>query len=147
MTEKESNCYLYKIIDRDKLVYIGKSTNIDNRLNTHSVLINYFNDNDYFSCRGESYKNPRIFVVNVKDEYLLSICEITLISKYHPKYNRGDKYNSDVFINLPSLTWVPYVSPNAASAIYCMKTRKYIDPKLIGSPIQRWNILNEVNKC
>ena len=30
--EKETNFYLYKIIDKDELVYIGKSTNIDNRI-------------------------------------------------------------------------------------------------------------------
>lgn len=40
--EKETNFYLYKIIDKDELVYIGKSTNIDNRIEVHSVINNYF---------------------------------------------------------------------------------------------------------
>lgn len=52
--EKETNFYLYKIIDKDELVYIGKSTNIDNRIEVLAVIINYFDKNMYFTCRGES---------------------------------------------------------------------------------------------
>ena len=46
--EKETNFYLYKIIDKDELVYIGKSTNIDNRIEVHSVINNHFDKNMYF---------------------------------------------------------------------------------------------------
>ncbi len=84
--EKETNFYLYKIIDKDELVYIGKSTNIDNRIEVHSVINNYFDKNMYFICRGESISNLVIYIANVPDEYLLSIYEITLISKYKPLY-------------------------------------------------------------
>ena len=147
MSTKESNCYLYKIIDKDELVYIGKSTNIDCRFETHPILLQCFPDADYFMCRGESYKNPRVYVTNIKNEYWLSLYEITLISKYHPKYNKGDKYISDDFIKLPELIWIPYISIEDAMGLYCMKTGKDISPESVGSPIRRWKLLNEGIKC
>ena len=101
--EKETNFYLYKIIDKDELVYIGKSTNIDNRIEVHSVINNHFDKNMYFTCRGESISNLVIYIANVPDEYLLSIYEITLISKYKPLYNNSDKYDTKHLLKLPQI--------------------------------------------
>lgn len=145
IVEKETNFYLYKIIDKDELVYIGKSTNIDNRIEVHSVINNHFDKNMYFICRGESISNLVIYIANVPDEYLLSIYEITLISKYKPVYNNSDKYDTKHLLKLPQINWVPYVSKENCEAIYNMKTGKVIDPCLIDTPLKRWNILKDLH--
>lgn len=64
----------------------------------------------YFTCRGESISNLVIYIANVPDEYLLSIYEITLISKYKPLYNNSDKYDTKHLLKLPQINWFPYVS-------------------------------------
>ena len=46
--QNETKYYLYKIIDKDNLVYIGKSTNIDNRMANHNILRFYFDYEEYF---------------------------------------------------------------------------------------------------
>ena len=93
IVEKETNFYLYKIINKDELVYIGKSTNIDNRIEVHSVINNHFDKNMYFTCRGESVSNLVIYIANIPDEYLLSIYEITLISSIRKSFKIFHLFN------------------------------------------------------
>ena len=145
IVEKETNFYLYKIIDKDELVYIGKSTNIDNRIEVHNVINSYFDKDMYFTCRGESILNLIIYIANIPDEYLLSIYEITLISKYKPIYNSSDKYDTKYLLKLPQINWFPYVSKESCETIYAMKTGKVIDSCLINTPLKRWNILKGLN--
>ena len=99
----------------------------------------------YFTCRGESISNLVIYIANVPDEYLLSIYEITLISKYKPLYNNSDKYDTKHLLKLPQMNWFPYVSKENCEAIYNMKTGKIIDPCLIDTPLKRWNILKDLH--
>ena len=144
IVEKETNFYLYKIIDKDELVYIGKSTNIDNRIEVHNIINNYFDKNMFFTCRGESIPNLIIYVANILDEYLLSIYETTLISKYRPIYNNSDKYDTKYLLKLPQIKWFPYVSKENCEVIYTMRTGKTIDTHLIDTPLKRWNILKNL---
>ena len=138
----DSNCYIYKIIDKDKLVYIGKSTNIDYRISTHTVIYENFDEDDYFICKDEPVKNPLIYVANVKNEYWMSLYEITLISKYKPLYNKGDLYETDTFLEIPTLNWIPYVSKEDALHSYCMRTTKIPDETMLKTPEKRWELLN-----
>lgn len=142
--EKESNFYLYKFIDRDKLVYIGKSINIDNRISNHNIIEKYFDEDKFFMCRNESISNLNIYVANIPDEYLLSIYEITLISKYKPIYNSSDKYNTKYLLKLPQIKWFPYISKENCEMIYSIRTGKHIDTYLIDTPMKRWNILKNL---
>lgn len=141
----ETNYYLYKIIDINKVVYIGKSSNIDFRISTHNVLNEYFEKDDYFICNGEPMKNPLVYVANIENEYWLSIYEITLISKYKPQYNKGDLYDSDTFLHIPKLNWFPYVSREDATHSYCMRTGKMPNEYMLETPLRRWQLLNTIN--
>lgn len=140
----ESNCYLYKIIDKNKLVYIGKSTNIDYRISTHTVIYENFDEDDYFVCKGEQIKNPLIYVANIGNEYWMSLYEITLISKYKPLYNKGDLYETNTFLQIPKLNWIPYVSKEDTLHSYCMRTCKTPDETMLETPEKRWKLLNSI---
>lgn len=139
-----SSCYLYKIIDKNKLVYIGKSTNIDYRISTHTVIYENFDEDDYFVCKGEQVKNPLIYVANIENEYWMSLYEITLISKYKPLYNKGDLYETNTFLQIPKLNWIPYVSKEDTLHSYCMRTRKTPDETMLEIPEKRWELLNSI---
>lgn len=139
-----SSCYLYKIIDKNKLVYIGKSTNIDYRISTHTVIYENFDEDDYFVCKGEQIKNPLIYVANIGNEYWMSLYEITLISKYKPLYNKGDLYETNTFLQIPKLNWIPYVSKEDTLHSYCMRTCKTPDETMLETPEKRWKLLNSI---
>lgn len=97
-------------------------------------------------CKGEQIKNPIIYVANVKNEYWLSLYEITFISKYKPKYNKGDLYETDTFLTIPKLNWIPYITEEDANAIYIMKTGKIPDNEMLKNPILRWELLKSMEK-
>lgn len=142
----ETNYYLYKIIDVDKLVYIGKSSNIDFRISTHNVICENFEKDDYFLCRGELIQNPLVYVANIENEYWLSLYEITLISKYMPLYNKGDVYETNTFLHIPKLNWFPYVSKEDALHSYCMRTGKLPNKNMLETPLKRWKLLNTISE-
>lgn len=145
--QNETKYYLYKIIDKDNLIYIGKSTNIDNRMANHNILRFYFDYEEYFMCRGKSLSTPLIYIANVKNEYWLSIYETTLISKYKPIYNKTDVYDSNDFVHMDKLQWFPYITQENTNIIYTMKTGLKIEENKIDTPMKRWRILCGGFKC
>ncbi len=126
------------------MVYIGKSTSLDNRIGSHNVILNHFTEDDYFMDDGELCKNPLIYITSVENEYWLSIYEITLISKYKPKYNNSDKYETDTFVELPQFEWIPYMTKDDALHKYIMVTGKLIDEELFNNPIDRYKLLKKL---
>ena len=111
-------------------------------MSIHNVIYDYFDDNEYFVCRNESIKNPIIYVANIENEYWMSLYEITLISKYKPKYNKGDLYKSNTFLTIPKLNWIPYICEEDARNIYFLKTKKMPNMDMLKTPIKRWELLN-----
>lgn len=74
----------------------------------------------------------------------MSLYEITLISKYKPLYNKGDLYETDTFLEIPKLSWIPYVSKEDALHSYCMRTTKMPDKTMLETPEKRWELLNSI---
>ena len=77
--EKKERCkgnIIYKLLDNDEVVYIGKSKN------NLFERISYHKKNKTFN---------KIEIVNLNGETLMSMGEIYFINKYKPKYNR--QYN------------------------------------------------------
>jgi len=85
--KRNKNCFLYFLINKDNLVYVGKSNNnILNRINEH-IKDKDFDSAHYIALRSD----------NVLDEY-----EKKYIIKYKPKYNKT-VYFRDVKINILDL--------------------------------------------
>lgn len=87
--------YIYKYIDHNEIVYIGKSTNLVSRINQHK------------SDKLKGIENIWIFECNTELE--MNSYEYFLIQKYRPSLNVA--YNKDYSIN-NTITQLNFVEPN-----------------------------------
>lgn len=74
----------------------------------------------------------------------MSLYEITLISKYKPIYNKGDLYETNTFLTIPKLIWIPYICEEDARNIYIIRTNKIPNSDMLKTPIRRWKLLNSI---
>jgi len=94
--------FVYKFINYyDEIIYIGKTSNIKNRIKTH------FGKNGHldFVCYNNTKK---IMYSEVNSAYNAEIIETYLIHKYKPLYNDEKKYkgnSKDIFVNIEEPIW------------------------------------------
>lgn len=69
---KEDVLCVYLLIDKGKVVYVGKSKDLCSRLSTHAKTKNF----------------DEVKVIKLEDLKSQSLCENSLILKYKPKYNK-----------------------------------------------------------
>lgn len=76
---------IYLLCDSEEVVYVGKSTSINGRLNTHKASDKLFDSAVVFE------------VNNIADMHIL---ELVLINKYKPKYNIDSKSEDEMTIKI-----------------------------------------------
>ncbi len=76
--------YIYKAIKKNKVLYIGKSTNIFKRMGHHK------NNSKWWD------KKTKIKIATIKNKTLMDIYELYLINKHTPKYNIQNNRNDNV---------------------------------------------------
>ena len=95
--------YVYKFLNKEgNVIYIGRTTNIHNRMRQH------FGDNGHLSkqCYSEVSK---IEYTTLDSEVAMVICEIYFINKYNPKYNTSDLYRGNMYLQeFENLLWCEY---------------------------------------
>lgn len=90
--------YVYRFLnDKDEIIYIGRSKNLDKRLYNHNHLPE------------ECYKEiKRIEYAICKNDDESSICERYFINIFSPKYNTQYNNNSKFNFEIPNLEWNKY---------------------------------------
>ena len=88
--------YIYKYVQKNKIIYIGKTNNLKRRLYEHSK------DNKF-----QNLKNFEIYYFNCNNELEMNSFEYFLITKYHPKLNQTFK-NIKSTILLKEPEWILY---------------------------------------
>ena len=89
---------VYRFLNKDgEVIYIGKATNLKNRISNHSHLEE--------SCYKEVEKLEYIELQNTDE---MSIYERYLINKHNPKYNIEFKNNASFSFELPEKEWKVY---------------------------------------
>ena len=122
-----SNC-VYRFLDKDeKIIYVGKTKQLNNRMRGHKHLP----DTCYKECRWIEY-------IQFKNESEMGIAEIYFINKYKPKYNKKDKWSGKVYYSIPKLDklfWSPYHTHNNSISTYSewRKLHKLPDTYRLGS--------------
>ena len=106
-TIKHEHFYVYKLLNNEKQVlYVGKTTNINKRINTHI--------HNHLSLRTpekfDMYNNVhKIEYCEMESDYHMNIYEIHYICKYNPLYNIDFKSENSNLFNLPEIIWKPYI--------------------------------------
>ena len=111
---KHENFYVYRFLDKNnRVIYVGKTININNRMQGHILKAN-----DLYE---ELYKNiHKIEYSEVPSNYHMDIYEIHYICKYKPKYNiQFASDNTDLF-DLPELEWSLYIL-NKYTSDFCKR--------------------------
>lgn len=94
--------YVYRFENYDhKIIYIGKTGNIKNRLRQHFGTFGHLPAECYDQVE-------KVFYAEVGSAYNAEIMETYLIQTYHPIYNDEKKYRaeeSDLCITMPELDW------------------------------------------
>lgn len=87
--------YIYKYVKNNIIEYIGKTTQLDERIKQHTKdkLKNFNGQIYYFEC---------------KNKTAMTSWEYSLINKYHPKYNAALK-DKDININIEEPEWKLYM--------------------------------------
>lgn len=135
--EKYKGNIIYKLLDNDKIVYIGKS------------------ENNLFQ-RIDSHKKDKIFnkieIINFSSKTLMSMGEIYFINKYKPKYNRQYNFEEDgiLFDFFENLKWIQIdyndLTINGINVGFYYITNKNIEDGIItkkGEVI----LFNNINTC
>ena len=88
--------YIYKYVKNNIIEYIGKTTNLEQRIKQHQKdkLKNFKGQIYYFEC---------------KNKTAMTSWEYTLINKYHPKYNAALKDN-EINIDIKETEWILYMN-------------------------------------
>jgi hypothetical protein len=99
--------YIYRFLNKDnEILYIGKTTNIDNRINAHLTASVSMSNQEKF----ELYENVyNIEYCEVESDYHMNIYEIHYICKYKTKYNIEFKSKNNNLFELPELNWQVYI--------------------------------------
>lgn len=139
LLKHETKYYLYKIIDVNKLVYVGRSKNIDKRIDTHNIIASHY---WFFEPSPRLLRNPLIYVANIEDELRWNIYETMLISKYKPIYNTNQKYQVSSNVKLPKISWFPYLTEGQTEEIMLMRYRMDCESGTIDTPLKRWITVN-----
>lgn len=95
--------YVYRFLDSENnIIYVGRSTNIHNRMKQH------------FGNKGHLPKTAydevdRIEYTILDSEIAMVMCEIYFINKYNSKYNTNDLYRGKIFLQpFENLQWKIY---------------------------------------
>lgn len=95
--------FVYKFIDTNNtIIYIGKTTNLDNRLKHQHFTKNGHLPNE---CYGETDK---VYYAILTNDDEMSIYERYLINLYQPKFNILHNNGSVFQFKLPDLKWFDY---------------------------------------
>jgi hypothetical protein len=95
--------YVYRFIDvTNEIIYVGKTKNIETRINRQHFTINGHLPQD---CYDDTLK-VEYAILNSKVE--MDIYELYYINKCLPKYNVSDKCEEDFNLCLPELNWQTY---------------------------------------
>jgi len=84
--------YIYKYVESDKIIYIGKTINLKQRIRQHS------NEKKFME-----HPNASVYFFECSSEADMTIYEIYLIYKYKPELNVSYNQRPDSFINEISL--------------------------------------------
>ena len=86
--------YIYKYVANDEIVYIGQSSNLENRIKQH---------------KNDKLKNIQaiIYYFECNNKIEATYWEYNLINKYHPKYNVVLK-NQNINIEIQEPNWIFY---------------------------------------
>lgn len=113
--------YVYKFIDyRDKIIYIGKTNNIEYRIKQH------FSKNGHLPKKCYEYVKE-IWFIEVNGKTNVDIYETFLINKYVPRYNVEKKFQEMIdlhkndFISLEEIDWKQLYFQFNESGIMCSK--------------------------
>jgi len=104
---KHENFYIYRFLDKeDRILYVGKSTNINIRIYNHI--------NNHITWKApekfDLYDNVhKIEYCEVESEYHMNIYEIHYICKYKPLHNIEFKSDNINLFNLPEIKWETYI--------------------------------------
>jgi|GEM_PF-6569885 len=117
-TKNFTGFYIYRFLDKDdNIIYVGKTTNFDKRMEVHFGKVNYhdvllvdesepcsFETNKESSYQllmhhghleGECYESVRnVEKMTLNNQYEMDILEIHFINKFRPEYNTEFKYNN-----------------------------------------------------
>jgi excinuclease UvrABC nuclease subunit len=101
--KKENQCksyHVYMFLDKnDEVLYVGQTTNIIKRLQTH---FNMFDGHLPFECYEQIEK---VLYCEVDSEYKMKLYESYYIIKHKTKYNKVLYNIKEAFTNLPELNW------------------------------------------
>ena len=100
--------YVYRFLDKDdNIIYVGKTTNIYQRIFVHiSKSISFYHNEN------QSLMYPNVYKIEycqVPSDYHMNIYEMHYICKYNPPFNTNYKTNNKQLFNLPELSWKLYI--------------------------------------
>ena len=117
-TKNFKGFYIYRFLDKDdNIIYVGKTTNFDKRMEVHFGKVNFhnvllvdesepcsFEMNEESSyellmhhghLESECYESVRnVEKMTLNNQYEMDILEIHFINKFRPQYNTEFKYNN-----------------------------------------------------
>ena len=114
--------YIYKYVKNNVIEYIGKTTNLEQRIKQHQKdkLKNFQGQIYYFEC---------------KNQTAMTSWEYSLINKYHPKYNAALKDN-EVNIIIQEPEWILYMDTENK----IINILDYLQPVTYNKPITNTTI-------
>jgi len=100
--------YVYRFLDKDdNIIYVGKTTNIHQRIFGHISKAISINKNE-----NQLLMYPNVYKIEycqVLSDYHMNIYEMHYICKYNPAFNINYKTNNQKLFDLPELDWKLYI--------------------------------------
>ena len=108
--------YIYKYVYNDIVEYIGKTTNLEERIKQHTKdkLKNFNGKIYYFECPNKT---------------AMTSWEYTLINKYHPRYNVALK-DSKINIDVKEPEWILYMNTSIKTNNNIINFTDYLNSRL-----------------
>lgn len=120
----EQKNYVYRFLDENfKVIYIGKTTNIDSRMKQH------FGNNGHLL--NECYEKVcRVDYIELKTKLDMDIKELYYIGKLNPKYNSmNNGYEVTVEINEAEDSWATYTHRKSVKSLVELEYESEINKK------------------
>lgn len=110
-------CGIYFLIDKNKVIYVGQSTDIRNRIKEHTDKV--YNTILYLECREDELINQEtFFIIALNPKYNKTYMYRILINKYRLEYGELSENEKDK---------IKYLSPLDACRFLKIIEPKYID--------------------
>ena len=81
LNKKEKKSFIYFLLDKDKIVYIGISSKMEQRMRTHKSTT------DFFTGKKKIFTKIFYLEINNFDDFEIKLLEQCLIYEIKPKYN------------------------------------------------------------